>query len=167
MEQRYIKIGLALAVGLLAALWAVNNILNWGTAHGAVAYALSQENQSGYLAHMIPPITSPVAATIGLILIILTEAVAGLLALFGAWQMLTQRRGEAAAFARAKGFAILGAGLAVLNWFLGFLVIGGTIIMMGQADGMEGAMRGAASMATLSFLTLIYLSMAEPPRTSE
>ena len=167
MEQRYIKIGLALAVGLLAVLWAINNILNWGTAQGAVAYALSQQNQSGYLAHMIPPINSPIAATIGLIVIILTEAAAGSLALVGALRMWSQRRGEAAAFARAKGYAILGAGLAVLNWFLGFLVIGGTIIMMGQAEGMEGAMRGAANMATLSFLTLIYLSMAEPPRTSE
>lgn len=167
MEQRYIKIGLALAVGLLAALWAINNILNWGTAHGAVSYALSQENQSGYLAHLIPPIDSPVAATIGLIVIVLTEAAAGSLALFGAWRMWSQRRGQAAKFAQAKGFAILGAGLAVLNWFLGFLVIGGTIIMMGQAEGMEGAMRGAANMAILSYLTLIYLSMAEPPRISE
>lgn len=167
MEQRYIKIGLALTVGLLAALWAINNILNWGTAQGAVAYALSQENQSGYLAHMVPPIRSPLAATIGLIIIILTEVAAGSLAVFGAWRMWSQRRGEAAAFSEAKSYAVLGAGLAVLNWFLGFLVIGGTIIMMGQAEGMEGAMRGAANMAILSFLTLIYLSMAEPQRTAE
>lgn len=167
MEQRYIKIGLALAVGLLAALWAINNILNWGTAQSAVAYALSQENQSGYLAHMIPPINSPLAATIGLIVIIVTEAAAGSLALFGALRMWSQRRGKTAAFSRAKGYAILGAGLAVMNWFLGFTVIGGTIIMMGQAEGMEGAMRGAANMAILSFLTLIYLSMAEPTIAAE
>lgn len=167
MKQRYIKIGLAVAVGLLAALWAINNILNWETAQGAVAYALSQENQSGYLAHMVPPVHSPIAATIGLIVIILTEAAAGASALFGASRMWSHRRREAAAFAEAKEFAIFGTGLAVLNWFLGFLVIGGTVIMMGQAEGMEGAMRGAANMAILSFLTLIYLSMAEPLRTSE
>ena len=165
MEQRYVKIGLALTIGLLAGLWSINNILNWGTAQGAVAYALSQENQAGYLAHMVPPIHSSVAATIGLILIVLTEAAAGALALFGAWRMWSQRRGDAAAFEGAKRFAILGAGVAVLNWFLGFLVIGGTVIMMGQAEGMEGAMRGAANMATLSFLTPIYLSMPEPQRT--
>lgn len=41
MEQRYIKVGLALTVGLLAGLWAINNLLNWETARGAVAYALS------------------------------------------------------------------------------------------------------------------------------
>ena len=64
MDQRYIKIGLALTVGLLAGLWAINNILNWGIAHGAVAYALSQENQSGYLVHIVPPVRSSAAAKI-------------------------------------------------------------------------------------------------------
>ena len=161
MEQRYVKIGMALTVGLLAGLWSINNILNWGTAQGAVAYALSQENQSGYPNHIVPPIKASFAATIGLVLIILTEATAGSLALIGAWRMASQRKAQAAAFAASKRFAILGAGIAVLNWFLGFLVVGGTLIMMGQAEGMEGAMRGAVSMATLSFLALIYLSLSE------
>lgn len=91
-----------------------------------------------------------------------TEATAGSLALLGAARMWSQRNAETAAFAPTKRFAVIGSGIAVLNWFLGFLVIGGTAIMMGQAEGMEGAMRGAITMATLSFLTLIYLSMDEP-----
>ena len=164
MEQRYIKVGLALTVGLLAALWSVNNLLNWETAQGAVAYALSQESQSGYTAHIVPPIKSQIVARLGLLVIIVTEATAGSLALLGAWRMWSQRKARTAGFAAAKQFAILGAGIAVLNWFLGFLVVGGTAIMMGQAEGMEGAIRGAATMAILSFLTLIYLSMAEPAR---
>lgn len=162
MEQRYLKIGVAIAVGLLAAFWAINNLLNWETARGAVAYALSQDNQSGYTEHIVPPIKSPLAATAGLILIILTEASAGSLALIGAWRMWSRRKAETPAFTAAKQFAILGAGIAVMNWFLGFLVIGGSLIMMGQAEGMEGAIRGAGAMATLSFLTLIYLSLPEP-----
>lgn len=164
MEQRYIKLGLALTVGLLAGLWAINNLLNWETAQGAVAYALSQDNQSGYAAHVVPAIKSNAAATVGLLIIIFTEAAAGSLALFGAWRMWWHRNAEPAAFAAAKRFAILGAGIAVLNWFLGFGVIGGTAIMMGQAEGMEGAMRGAVAMASQCFLTLIYLSMPEPQR---
>ena len=165
MDQRYIKIGLAVTVGLLAGLWAINNLLNWEVAQGAVGYALSLENQSGYTAHIVPPIKSAFAATIGLLIIILAEAIAGSLALAGAWRMWSQRGAGTDAFAAAKRFAILGAGIAVLNWFLGFLVIGGTAFMMGQAEGMEGAMRGAIAMASLSFLTLIYLSMSEPPRS--
>jgi predicted small integral membrane protein len=167
MEQRYIKIGLAFTVGMLAGLWAINNVLNWETALGAVAYALSQENQSGYSVRIIPPITSSIAATVGLLLIILTEATAGVLALFGTGRMWSQRNADTAAFAAAKQFAVLGTGIAVLNWFLGFFVIGGTAIMMGQAEGMEGAVRGATSMATLGFLALIYLSMSEPTHPAE
>jgi predicted small integral membrane protein len=167
MEQRYIKIGLAFTVGMLPGLWAINNLLNWETARGAVAYALSQDNQSGYSSRIVPPITSPFVATLGLIVIILTEATAGLLALFGAGRMWSKRNAETADFAAAKQLAVLGAGIAVLNWFLGFFVIGGAAIMMGQAEGMEGAVRGAISMATLSFLSLIYLSMAEPARPAE
>ena len=162
MEQRYIKMGLAFTVGLLGTLWAVNNLLNWETARGAVAYALSQEMQSGYKAHILPPIRNAFAATLGLTAIIMTEATAGALALFGAWRMWSARKSETAVFVAAKRFATVGAGIAVLNWFLGFQVIGGAAIMMGQAEGMEGAMRGAWAMASQSFLTLIYLSMAEP-----
>jgi predicted small integral membrane protein len=167
MEQRYMKIGLAVTDGLLAGLWAVNNLLNWDTAQGAVAYALSQENQSGYAVRIIPPIKSAIAATAGLLVIILTEATAGSLALVGAWRMWSRRNAPNAVFAEAKRFAILGSGIALLNWFLGFQVIGGTAIMMGQAEGMEGAMRGAGAMASSSFFTLIYLSMSEPLRTAE
>lgn len=162
MEQRYIKVGLAVTVGLLAALWSINNLLNWETARGAVAYALSQDNQSGYTAHIVPPVRSALAATVGLIAIIAAEAAAGSLAILGAWRMWSQRNAQSVAFEAAKRFAIIGAGIAVLNWFFGFLVIGGTLIMMGQAEGMEGAIRGAVAMATLSFLALIYLSMPEP-----
>ena len=167
MTQRHIKVAVAVTVGLLAGLWSINNLLNWETALGAVAYALSQDNQSGYAAHIVPPIKSSIAATLGLIVIILTEAAAGSFALFGAWRMWLRRNGDTPAFEAAKHFAVLGAGVAVLNWFLGFLIVGGTLIMMGQAEGMEGAMRGATSMATLSFLALIYLSMAEPPRAAD
>jgi predicted small integral membrane protein len=163
MEQRYVKVGVAFTVGMLAGLWAINNLLNWDTAQGAVAYALSQENQSGYSVRIIPPIKSATAATVGLLAIILAEATAGSLALFGAWRMWSQRNAETAVFTSAKRFAILGTGIALLNWFLGFQVVGGTAIMMGQAEGMEGAMRGAGAMASSSFLTLIYLSMSEPP----
>jgi predicted small integral membrane protein len=167
MEQRLIKIGLALTVGLLAGLWAINNILNWETAQGAVAYALGQKNQSGYPEHIVPPIKNSATASIGLLLIIFTEMTAGLLALVGSWRMWAQRKADAALFTAAKRFAILGAGVAVFNWFFGFLVVGGALIMMGQAEGMEGAMRGATSMGTMCFLSLIYLSMAEPSRTAD
>lgn len=162
MAQRYMKVGLAAAVGLLAGLWCINNLLNWETAVGAVGYALSQQNQSGYPVQLIPAIENSSVAVVGLIAICLAEAAAASFALLGAWRMWMLRAADDAAFASAKQAAILGAGVAVLTWFLGFQVIGGAGIMMGQAEGMEGAMRGAFTFGSYSFLTLIYLSLPEP-----
>jgi predicted small integral membrane protein len=162
MEQRYLKIGLAFAVGLLALAWCLNNLLNWGMAHGAVAYTLSQADQQGYEVHLVPPIEHPLAATLVLAAIVAGEGAAGALALLGAWRMWAARRLEAGAFAAAKRPAILGAGIAVLVWFLLFQVIGGALILMGQSEGARGALEGAFRFATYSFLTLIYLSLPEP-----
>ena len=162
MAQRYVKVCLAVAVGLLAAFWCINNLINWKTAVGAVAYALSQQNHSGYSVHIIPPIENPFAAILGLIAICAAEATAGFLSLLGAGRMWRHRAADEVVFASAKQSAIGGAGVAVLTWFLGFQVIGGAGIMMGQAEGMEGAMRGAFTFGSYSFLTLIYLSLPDP-----
>jgi predicted small integral membrane protein len=162
MEQRYLKVGLALAVGLLAGFWCLNNLLNLEIARGAVAYTLSQQDQAGYAVHIIPPVESPVATTLALAIICLAEAAAAALALWGAWRMWAARRLGGGSFAAAKRLAVLGSGIAVLNWFLGFQVIGGAGIMMGQAEGLQGTIEGAFRFGSYSFLTLIYLSLPEP-----
>lgn len=113
---------------------------------------------------IIPAIESASAATVGFIAICLTEAAASAVALLGAWRMWRQRVADHVSFASAKQAAILGAGIAVLTWFLGFQVIGGAGIMMGQAEGMEGAMRGAFTFGSYSFLTLIYLGLPDAGR---
>ena len=161
MEHRYLKIALTLAVGLLAGLWFANNLLNWEAAHGAVAYTLSQADQSGYPVHLVPPIDSPVLTTIVLLAIVTGEGIAGALALTGAYRMWAARKLDVRAFHAAKRYAILGSGVAVLVWFLLFQVIGGTLIMMGQSEGLLGALEGAFRFAAYCFMTLIYLSLPE------
>ena len=161
MEQRWIKIGLAVTVGLLAGLWCINNLINLETAWGAVAYTLSQQDQSGYAVHIIPPIDNPAATTIGLAVICLAEGAAAVFAFVGVWRMWRARRAGEAGFAAAKRFAIIGSGIAVLNWFLGFQVIGGAGMLMAQAEGLQAAIEGAFRFGAYSFLTLIYLSMPE------
>jgi predicted small integral membrane protein len=161
MEHRYLKIALAMAVGLLAALWCANNLLNWEVAYGAVAYTLSQADQAGYPNHLVPPLTSPVLTTIVLLGIVVGEGVAGALALVGAYQMWVARKSDDYVFRSAKRYAVWGAGVAVLVWFLLFQVIGGTVILMGQSEGARGALEGAFRFASYCFLTLIYLSLPE------
>ena len=167
MEHRYLKIGLTLAVGLLAGLWFLTNLLNWDIAHGAVVYTLSQADQVGYPTHLVPPITSPAIATIVLLAIVSGEGAAGALALTGAYRMWAARKLDEQAFRTAKRFAILGAGIAVLVWFLLFQVIGGTLILMGQSEGARSALEGAFRFAAYCFMTLIYLSLQEGPARSE
>lgn len=161
MEHPYLKIGLALAVGLLAALWFANNLLNWDVAQGAVAYTLSQADQAGYPNHLVPPIDSPVITTMVLLAIVIGEGAAGGLALAGAYRMWAARKLDDGAFRNAKRYALWGAGVAVLVWFLLFQVFGGTLIMMGQSEGARGALDGAFRFASYCFLTLIYLSLPE------
>ncbi len=167
MEHRYLKMALAMAVGLLAALWFANNLLNWEVAHGAVAYTLSQADQAGYHNHLVPAFNSPILSTIVLLTIVAGEGVAGALALAGAYQMWAARKLNDQAFRSAKRYAVWGAGLAVLVWFLLFQVIGGTVILMGQSEGARGALEGAFRFAAYCFMTLIYLSLPETVARSE
>lgn len=162
MEHRYLKIALALTVGLQAILWFGNNIVNWDTAQGAVAYALSQEDQAGYATRLVPPINSPLVATLVLVVVVAGEGLAGVLALWGGIRLWQLRNAENEAFMLAKRYAVLGSGIAVLVWFLLFGVLGGALIQMGQAPGLKGAVEGAFRFAGYSFFTLIYLSIAEP-----
>ena len=161
MVHRYLKMALAISVGLLAGLWCLNNLLNLEMAHGAVSYALTQQNQAGYSVRIVPPIDSPVLAALGLAIILIAEGAAGALSLLGAWRMWLARRLDTALFAAGSQIAALGAGIAVLTWFLGFQVIGGAAINMGQAEGLGEALEGSFRFGAYSFLTLIYLGLPE------
>jgi predicted small integral membrane protein len=166
MEHRHIKIALAFAVGLLATLWFANNLLNWDMAHSAVAYTLSQQDQGGYQVHLIPPVNSPLIATLVLLAIVASEGIAGALALAGAYRMWRARKLDDSVFSGAKRYAVLGSGLAVLIWFLLFQVVGGALILMGQSEGLVPSLEGAFRFAVYSFLTLIYLSLPETVRSA-
>jgi predicted small integral membrane protein len=152
---------------LLAALWFANNLLNWEVAHGAVAYTLSQADQAGYPHHLVPPISSPILTTVVLLTIVIGEGAAGALALWGTYRMWAARKLDDRSYQHAKRFAVLGAGIAVLVWFLLFQVIGGTLILMGQSEGARGALEGAFRFAAYCFFTLIYLSLREPAGNPE
>jgi predicted small integral membrane protein len=53
-------------------------------------------------------------------------------------------RADAARFARAKRFVLIGAGIGFLLWFTGFMVVGGEYFAMWQSklwNGQEAAFR--------------------------
>ena len=163
MEHRYLKIGVTLSVALLALFYVAHNLANWGAAQQAIGYVLGQHDHAVYPNNLAPAITSAPLVMLVLVVICTGEALAGLLALAGAWQLWRARHRDAAAFAAAKRFAVLGAGTAVLVWFLLFAVLGGALYQMWQTEVGSGSLVGAFQYGGLSFLSLIYLSIPEPP----
>ena len=162
MEHRLLKVATSLSVALLALFYVAHNLANWAAAQDAIGYVLSQQDHAVYPNNLAPAVASPALVTAVLALICAGEAAAGLLALVGTWRLWAARKAERAAFAAAKRFAVLGAGAAVLVWFLLFAVFGGALYQMWQTEVGAGSLEGAFQFAGLSFLTLIYLSLPEP-----
>lgn len=159
MEHRYLKLALTLSVGLLALFYAVHNIVNWGAATGAVGYVLSQEGHQAYPDSIVPAITNTTIHALVTALICAAELAAAALALIGAGRLWAARNGDPVAFAAAKRFAVIGAGLAALVWFLLFAVFGGALYQMWQTQAGAASLEGAWQFSGLSFLTLIYLTV--------
>ena len=159
MEHRYLKIALTLSVGLLALVYAAHNIVNWGAATDAVGYVLSRQEHQLYSVSLVPAISSPAIHALVTGIICVGEIAAGLVSLIGAWQLWTARNAEALLFAAAKRFAVIGAGLAALVWFLLFAVFGGALYQMWQTEVGAASLEGAWQFSGLAFLTLIYLSL--------
>lgn len=162
MEHRWLKILLALSVALLALFYVAHNLANWDAARQAIGYVLSHEGHAVYPANLAPAVRNPALVTLALVLICAGEAAAGLISLAGAWRLFRARRADPAGFAAAKRLAVIGAGLAVLVWFLLFAVVGGALYQMWQTEVGAGSLEGAFQYAGLAFLTLLYLSLPEP-----
>lgn len=162
MEHRYLKILLSLCVALMALFYVLHNLVNWDAATAAIGYVMSLQDHDVYPASLAPAVTSPVLVNLTLIVICIGELAAGLLALAGTIRLWQARRADAAGFAAAKRFAVLGAGVAVLVWFGLFAGFGGAFYQMWQTEVGAGSLEGAFQYAGLSFLTLIYVSLVEP-----
>jgi predicted small integral membrane protein len=161
MEHRYLKVALTLSVALLALFYAAHNLANWGAANGAVGYVLGQQDHVVYPTNLAPAVTNPALVAALVILICAFEIASGMLALVGTYRLWIVRRADAAAFQAAKRFAVLGAGLAAITWFLLFAAFGGALYQMWQTDVGAQSLEGAFQFSGLAFLTLIYLSLPE------
>lgn len=155
-----LKIAFAICVGLMALLYAVNNILNLEQAYGYVAYTFGQSGHEAYPSGVVPPITLPALHWLGLIVIIATELTAGVLALWGSLAMFRARQ-DLTAFAHAKGKALIGAGLGVTVWFGYFHVIASAGMQLWQTEAAPPVLGGAFQYAVFCFLTVIFLAQKE------
>lgn len=157
MAIRMLKIILVIFVGLQGLFYVAGNLANWSSGIGAVAYVLGMEGHDVYGTHIFPAITSSALVTIAFLVIVSGEFLVGALSLKGAWDLWQARNGGADEFNSAKTFAILGAGMALVVWFGGFVVIGGALFQMWQTQVGSGSFNGAFVYAVTSGLVLLFV----------
>jgi len=87
---------------------------------------------------MYRAVTSPELWHAAFALIIVGEALAGVLFLAGAIRLFQVRRDPGAVFDSAKGWTLAGGLVAFLVWFFGFMVIAGEWFLMWQSETWNG-----------------------------
>jgi predicted small integral membrane protein len=161
MLLRDLKALLAAFVGLQGLVYFAANIANWDAAVGVVGYVLSQQEHAYYAAHIVPAIGSPAAAAAALAVILIGEFLVGAVSLKGAWDLVRARRAPAADYNAAKTWALAGAGVAMLVWFGGFIVIGAGLFQMWQTEIGANSMNGAFTYAAISALAALFIAIED------
>ncbi len=138
MITRLVKTAMVASCALFALLVAFNNLVDYGSNYEFVRHTLSMDTTFPGNALKGRAITSPTLWTIAYWLIILAEAITGLILAFAALRLGVAVRGPAAHFKAAKQYAVLGVGLGFLLWFTGFAVIGGEWFGMWQSKEWNG-----------------------------
>ena len=135
---RAAKVAMVAAIALFATMVVFGNLTDYWTNFAFVQHVLSMDtifpnSEIGYRA-----ITSPVLHHLAYALIIAAETLTAVLCWIGAIALLRALRADAAAFHRAKTFAVLGLTLGFLLWQLGFMTIGGEWFGMWQSNDWNG-----------------------------
>ena len=130
------KVFMVLALGLFMVLAALNNILTFGdapfSANGAVKMTIGMQETGKHPNLMWRAIESPAVIWIGAVGIVVTEIIAGALALWGALSMWKARAASAVEFHASKKKALEGLSVMAVLYLLGFQAIAGEWFMVWQ-----------------------------------
>lgn len=143
MTIRHFKCLFVLLLALMCLFYAFQNIANIDACYQAIAYVLSMQEHAVYPDSIIPTIEASFLVWFVVILIIVTEILAGLVLLKGAWDLWSARLADAMVFNQAKKYALIGAGIGILVWFGYFAVFGGALMQMWQTQAGDMSLRGA------------------------
>ncbi len=157
---RLAKIALAAAVAAFATVVAFDNITDYGPNFVFVQHVLTMDtifpgSTIGYRA-----LASPALHHAAYWLIIAAEAGTGVLCWIGAGALLLACRAPAAAFNRAKAWAIAGLTLGFLTWQFGFMTVGGEWFGMWMSPQWNGA-PSAFRFAMMIIAVLIFVAMRD------
>jgi predicted small integral membrane protein len=135
---RAAKAALVAAVALFASLVAFGNLTDYNTNFAFVQHVLSMDTIFSFSTIKYRAITDPTLHHAAYAVIIAAEAGTAVLCWIGAVMLARQLRADAAAFNRAKTFAILGLALGFLLWQVCFMSIGGEWFGMWQSQQWNG-----------------------------
>lgn len=156
------KVLLVLGLGLFMALAALNNLTTLGdsmfSANSAVTFAAGMQETGQHPALMWRAIDSPILIWLAVIGIIVTEAIAGALCIWGAFKMWSARA-TSELFNASKNTAILGLTLIAVFYLLAFQVLVGEWFMVWQtgAPTLDEAFKSFA----MAMLTMLWVNTAD------
>src|SRR5262249_35959758 len=123
--MRLAKIAMVAAIAAFATLVAFGNITDCGTNFVFAQHVLSMDSVFRSSTITYRAITTPALHHAAYAIIIAAEALTAVLCWTGALALLRQLRAPAAAFNRAKAWAVAGLAAGFLVWQFGFMTVGG------------------------------------------
>jgi predicted small integral membrane protein len=163
---RLSKIALVLSVAFFLFLVVLNNLTDYGSNYLFVENVLGMTTVFEGNELLWRAIESPVIHTAFYYSIILWEAAAMGLCVFGAYKLLLNLKGSKREFESAKQIAIAGLVLSMLQWFIAFITVGGEWFTMWQSptwNGQDAAFRMFACIG----IVLLFLYLPEFGEESE
>jgi predicted small integral membrane protein len=133
MLTRITKVFLVAGVGLYLLLVVFNNITDYASNYTFLQHVMAMDTTLPRNAGMWRAIHGPWIYHAFYVSIIAWEATCCGLTLRGAWSLWRHRGGGASEFNRAKGIAVGGLALNMLQWLVAFLAVGGEWFLMWQS----------------------------------
>lgn len=124
--------------GLFGFFVLLGNLLDYNSNFEFVSHVLAMDDTFEGNSLMWRAITSPVLHHIAYIGIIIAEAAFAFLGLAGGIRLFRLRSADSATYNRAKSWGYLAFALAMLIWFVGFVVIGSEWFAMWQSQAWNG-----------------------------
>jgi predicted small integral membrane protein len=160
MTLRTAKVLLVFAVAFFYSLVVLNNTTDYNSNYQFIRHVLMMDSTIPDNRGMWRALNSPVWQTIFYVTIITWETVTTVLLWWGGLRLAMALREPAAAFNRAKSFAVGGLALGLLMWLVAFLSVGGEWFLMWQSktwNGQDAAFR----MFTVIGIVLILVAQAD------
>ena len=106
-------------------------------------------------------ILSSESSTLFLAVILSIEGLVSVLLIAGSLHMLQHVGDSEKVFQHSKSLVMIGFTLAVMLWFLGFVVIAGEWFLAWQSAKGGGAVKTAYTISTIALLALVFVSLRD------